>query len=111
MGLTLKSSAFENNDEIPEEYGYTKENINPPLSVSEVPPGTKTLALVMDDPDAEPVAGKIWDHWVVWNINPEISEIPEDWDQKGSMVGKNDYGEKGYGGPNPPDKNTYIDLS
>lgn len=104
MAMKLKSPAFEDKETIPERYGYTKENINPPLEIEGVPPGTKSLVLIMDDPDAEPVAGKVWDHWVVWNIDPEIGEIPEDWSPNNAVQGKTDYGENNYGGPNPPDK-------
>ncbi len=53
--------------------------MNPPLEIDGVPEETKSLALVMDDPDAVEPAGKVWDHWVVWNIDPTTSTIPEDW--------------------------------
>jgi Raf kinase inhibitor-like YbhB/YbcL family protein len=76
--LQLTSPAFANGDPIPDKYGYTAENVNPPLEISGVLEETKSLALVMDDPDAVEPAGKIWDHWVVWNIDPTTSTIPED---------------------------------
>ncbi|PTD94404.1 YbhB/YbcL family Raf kinase inhibitor-like protein [archaeon SCG-AAA382B04] len=104
MGLELESPKFEDRGGIPEKYGYTKENINPPLTIQGVPPGTKALVLIMDDPDAEPVAEKVWDHWVVWNIDPEIERVPENWKPTNAVQGKTDYGENKYGGPNPPDK-------
>lgn len=104
MSLKLKSPEFEDKGVIPEKYGYTKENVNPPLAIEDVPPGTQSLVLIMDDPDAEAVAGKIWDHWVVWNISPKTEEIPENWNPESAMQGRTDYGENKYGGPNPPDR-------
>jgi Raf kinase inhibitor-like YbhB/YbcL family protein len=102
--LQLTSPAFADGDPIPDKYGYTAENVNPPLEIDGVPEETRSLALVMDDPDAVEPAGKIWDHWVVWNIDPTRSTIPEDWNASGAVHGRNDYGEQGYGGPNPPDR-------
>lgn len=102
--LTLSSPAFEDGAPIPEQYGYTERNVNPPLSIGGVPEATASLALVMDDPDAVEPAGKIWDHWVVWNVDPSTTRIPEDWDGSGAKEGLNDYGDTGYGGPNPPDR-------
>ncbi|ELY33581.1 phosphatidylethanolamine-binding protein [Natrialba magadii ATCC 43099] len=60
----------------------------------------------MDDLDAVEPAGKIWDHWIVWNIPPEQQPIPEGWDPEtaGARAGTNDFGERGYGGPSPSDR-------
>jgi Raf kinase inhibitor-like YbhB/YbcL family protein len=58
---------------------------------------------VLDDPDAIEPAGKIWVHWLVWNISPDRSTIPEDWQVSNAIEGENDFGGIGYGGPNPPD--------
>jgi hypothetical protein len=104
--LRLSSPAFEDGAPIPEEYGYTERNVNPPLEVAGVPDGAESLALVMDDPDAMEPAGKVWDHWVVWNVPPGTSEIPEGWDPAadGATEGENSWGETGWGGPNPPDR-------
>ena len=102
--LELSSPAFADDGPIPREYGYTNENVNPPLEIDGVPDGTESLALVMDDPDAVEPAGKVWDHWLVWNIDPSTRTIPEDWNAAGAVEGQNDYGERGYGGPNPPDR-------
>ncbi|WP_224447907.1 YbhB/YbcL family Raf kinase inhibitor-like protein [Haloprofundus salilacus] len=106
MSLQLTSPAFDDGGAIPEQYGYERENVNPPLRVEGVPDETKSLTLVVDDPDAEQVAGKLWNHWLVWNVDPDVSEIPEAWSpaRNGAIEGKNDYGELGYGGPNPPDR-------
>ncbi|MFW6040396.1 MAG: YbhB/YbcL family Raf kinase inhibitor-like protein [Thermoplasmatota archaeon] len=102
--MTLSSPEFEDGDRIPRKYGYNMENINPPLDIKNIPSKAKSLVLIMDDPDAMEPAGKIWDHWVVWNIEPNTSWIAEDSLPPGAKEGKNDYGEIGYGGPNPPDK-------
>ena len=103
--LKLTSSAFSDGDEIPRECGYKNGNKVPPLTVSGIPEGTKSLALIMDDPDAMEAVGKVWVHWVVWNINTNKNEIT---DNLGSE-GMTDFGEVGYGGPAPPDKrHTYV---
>lgn len=103
--LTLSTPAFDDGDPIPEKYGYEVDNVNPPLAVSGVPDDAASLALVMDDPDAMEPAGKVWDHWVVWNIPTDV-EIPEGWDPTidGATEGSNDFDETGYGGPAPPDR-------
>lgn len=111
--LFLSSPAFDDDERIPEKYGYTAANVNPPLTVEHVPQSAESLVLVVDDPDAREPAGKIWDHWVVWNIDPEISSIPAGWDVEasGATEGQNDFGETGWGGPNPPDReHTYRFL-
>ncbi len=106
--MELTSPVFDDGEEIPRTYGYNERNVNPPLEVSDVPDETASLAVVMDDPDAVEPAGKIWDHWVVWNVDPAVTMIPEDWGVLGAIEGKNDYGETDYGGPNPPDgRHTY----
>jgi Raf kinase inhibitor-like YbhB/YbcL family protein len=102
--LDLTSPAFDAGDPIPDRYGYTAANVNPPLRIEGVPEGAETLALVVDDPDAVEPAGTVWDHWVVWNIAPDVSEIPEDCGTEIGVTGQNDYGERAYGGPNPPDR-------
>ena len=101
--LKLTSSAFSDGGEIPREYGYKNGNKVPPLTVSGIPEGTKSLALIMDDPDAMEPAGKVWVHWVAWNIDPTKTELAK------STEGMTDFGEVGYGGPAPPDKrHTYV---
>ncbi|WP_435345984.1 YbhB/YbcL family Raf kinase inhibitor-like protein [Haloarchaeobius sp. HRN-SO-5] len=102
--LTLTSQAFQDGERIPEQYGYRAENVNPPLDIDGVPDDAESLALVVDDPDAVKPAGKVWDHWVVWNVPPDTRRIPEGWDAAGATEGTNDFGERGYGGPNPPDR-------
>ena len=105
----LESSAFENGGEIPRKFGYKNENYNPHLKFTGVPDNTKSLALIMDDPDAMGAVGKVWVHWVIWNIDPSTVEIKENSIPEGSIEGKTDFGSVGYGGPAPPDKeHTYI---
>lgn len=104
MALEISSPAFDHGDPIPRQYGYTEDNVNPPLSIAGVPNGAESLAIVVDDPDAVEPAGKVWDHWVVWNVDPDVGHIPADWDASGAIEGRNDYGETGWGGPNPPDR-------
>lgn len=106
--MELTSPEFENGGEIPEKYGYPRENVNPPLNIENVPEDTETLVLIMDDPDAKEPAGKVWDHWVVFNIPASVREIPENWNVKGTE-GRTDYRQNQYGGPNPPDgTHTYV---
>lgn len=102
--LILESNAFKNGQEIPKKYGYKNNNINPPLNIKQIPQNTKSLVLIMDDPDAMNVVGKIWVHWILWNIESTIKEIKENSIPTGAIEGKTDFGEIGYGGPAPPDK-------
>ena len=109
--LQLTSSAFSYGDEIPRQFGYKNGNEEPPLTISGTPEGTKSLALVMDDPDAMGAVGKVWVHWIVWNMDPTIAEIGENLrdDQSLFAEGITDFGKVGYGGPAPPDKrHTYV---
>ena len=102
----LTSSDFSDGGEIPRECGYKNGNKQPALFVSEMPEGTEYLALIMDDPDAMGAVGKVWVHWVVWNIN---SYGPGVVDVMTGTEGMTDFGEVGYGGPAPPDKrHTYV---
>lgn len=102
--MILESPAFENGGTIPRKYGYKNENLSPPLIISKVPEETKSLVLIMDDPDAMRVVGKVWVHWVLWNISPDTHEITENSIPANSIEGQTDFDEIGYGGPAPPDK-------
>ena len=103
-GLTMKSQAFENGGVIPRKYGYKNGNRSPPLTIHNIPEDTSSLAVIMDDPDAMGVAGKVWVHWVVWNVPPGTAELKEDSVPSGCLEGKTDFGETSYGGPAPPDR-------
>ena len=99
------TSSFLDGGVIPRICGYKNGNIRPFLKFRGKPKGTESLTLIMDDPDAMGAVGKVWVHWVVWNINTNKNEIT---DNLGSE-GMTDFGEVGYGGPAPPDKrHTYV---
>ncbi len=107
--FTLESDAFDNGGVIPRKYGYKHGNLSPPLKISAVPENTSSLALIMDDPDAMGAVGKVWVHWVLWNIDSSTTELKENSIPSNSTEGKTDFGEISYGGPAPPDKeHTYI---
>ncbi len=101
--MKFLSDAFSDGGEIPERYGYTRENVHPPVSFEDVPEEAESFVIVMDDPDAVEPAGKVWDHWLIWNIPSETSNLDEGDIPIGAEEGRNDFGERGYGGPNPPD--------
>ena len=107
--LKLTSSSFSDGGEIPRECGYKNGNKVPPLTANGIPEGTKSLALIMDDPDAMDAVGKVWVHWVVWNIDPTREFITGNPQESKFVEGMTDFGEVGYGGPAPPDKrHTYV---
>ena len=102
--LQLTSSAFSHGDEIARKCGYKNGNEKPPLTINGIPEGTKSLTLIMDDPDAMGAVGKVWVHWVAWNIDPTNTEL-----ENLTTECMTDFGEVGYGGPAPPDKrHTYV---
>lgn len=103
--LSLSSPAFDDGEGMPDWVGYANENDSPPLEVEGVPAGAESLVLVMDDPEAEPVVGHVWDHWLVWDVDPGTSSVPRGWDptEDGAAVGYTDYVEPAYGGPAPPE--------
>jgi Raf kinase inhibitor-like YbhB/YbcL family protein len=92
---------------IPVRHACHGENLSPPLAWSQPPQGTQSLVLIMDDPDAVSVAGFVWDHWLLFNIPPDVlsisegvladAELPD-----GSHHGQNSFKQLGYGGPCPP---------
>ena len=95
-GLNVSSIAFSHGGHIPKKYSCEGENINPPLEINRFPKETKTVAIILDDPDAP---RGIFDHWLVWNLsaNEPISE-----NYVGGVSGRNSFGDIGYGGPCPP---------
>lgn len=98
--MHISSSAFKDNEHIPYQYTCDGKNTNPPLAITDVPAGAKSLALIVDDPDAP---GGEWVHWIVWNIDPSTTEISEHSVPPGAMEGATDFKKSGYGGPCPPD--------
>jgi Raf kinase inhibitor-like YbhB/YbcL family protein len=108
MTLEITSSAFSYNEEIPSKYTCDGEDISPALEWSGLPEGTKSIALIVDDPDApDPAAPKMtWVHWVLYNIPPSATGLPEAVKPqdlpKGTKEGLNDWQRTGYGGPCPP---------
>jgi Raf kinase inhibitor-like YbhB/YbcL family protein len=102
--MKLRSSAFEPGGKIPRRYGHAFDNVNPPLTIEDVPPGTAALALIMDDPDL-PAGARVavWDHWLVFDIPPGTGEIPEGWEPTG-LRGSGSGGDLAYMGPRPPDR-------
>ena len=102
LTMKLTSSAFAHNKNIPSKYTCDGKNSNPPLTISEVPAGTKSLVLIMDDPDAVKPAGKVWDHWIMWNIPAETRESAEGEEPQG-IPGRGTGQLLGYQGPCPPD--------
>ncbi len=107
MPLNLESSAFEKGGEIPSLYTCEGSDTSPPLAWSEVPAATKSLALIVDDPDApDPKAPQMtWVHWVLYAIPPTQGALDEGAGRRpppGVREGKNDFGRTRYGGPCPP---------
>ena len=94
--LVVTSNAFAERGRIPSKYTCDGKNVNPPLTIKGIPEGTKSLVLIVDDPDCPTGT---WDHWVVWNI-PTKEEIRED--SVPGTEGMNDFNKHSYGGPCPP---------
>ena len=98
--MELTSNDFQEGNEIPKKFGYKHENEQPNVEFSSVPTEAKTLAIIMDDPDAMKAVGKVWVHWLTYH---DVA------DSNSKIEGKTDFGEIGYGGPAPPDgRHTYI---
>jgi Raf kinase inhibitor-like YbhB/YbcL family protein len=108
MALTLTSSAFQPGSAIPSKYTCEGDDISPPLAIDGVPAGAKSLALIIDDPDApDPKAPKrVWVHWVIHNLPPDTKSLPENVGKgglpKGAVIGVNDWKQASYHGPCPP---------
>ena len=97
--MKITSSVFGHNTLVPSKYTCEGQNINPPLSIKDIPADTKSLVLIVDDPDAPT---KTWTHWTVWNISPDTAEIAENSIPGGCVEGTTSFGRTGYGGPCPP---------
>jgi Raf kinase inhibitor-like YbhB/YbcL family protein len=96
--MKITSSAFQQGGNIPSKFSCDGPNTSPPLQISGAPAEAKSLALIVDDPDAP---SGLFTHWVVWNISPQTTTIAEGSTPKG-VQGTNDFGKSGYGGPCPP---------
>jgi Raf kinase inhibitor-like YbhB/YbcL family protein len=104
MSLTISSSSFPNGGDIARKYTCDAVDVSPQLSWTEPPAGTKTFALLVDDPDA-PVGN--WNHWTIWNLPASLRTLAEGVSKDtrlsdGSEQGRNDFGKTGYNGPCPP---------
>ncbi|MCX7909081.1 MAG: YbhB/YbcL family Raf kinase inhibitor-like protein [Ignavibacteria bacterium] len=104
MDIKIFSSAFEHEGFIPTKYTCDGENISPALSWKNIPSGTKSIAIINDDPDA-PMG--TWVHWVIYNISATATGLPENIKpmeklSDGTLQGRNSWGKIGYGGPCPP---------
>lgn len=104
MEIKLTSTAFQEGGMIPKQYTGDGADVSPPLAWSSVPEGTRSFALICDDPDA-PMG--TWDHWVLYNLPADIRELPENVPAKetlenGAKQGINGSGRIGYQGPAPP---------
>lgn len=94
--MHITSPAFEHNERIPARYTCNGENVNPTISIEDIPPGTESLAVIVDDPDAP---GKTFLHWLMWDIDP-TGEIGEN--SAPGTQGRTDFGKSAWGGPCPP---------
>lgn len=105
--MIIKSSAFKNGGKLPKKYTCDGENISPPLNIENVSPETKSLALIMEDLDAY---FGVYNHWIIWNISPEILEIRENNVPKDAVLGLNSFNETQYRGPCPRIPHTHRYL-
>jgi len=97
--MQITSPAFADNQTIPVKYTCDGEGVNPPLEFKDAPQNAKSLALIVDDPDAP---NGTWVHWLMWNIAPTINQIAENSVPEGSVQGQASSGQNIYGGPCPP---------
>src|SRR5881398_4070289 len=97
--MKITSPAFQEGGTIPEKFSKNGQNVSPELRIEAAPAEAKSLALIVDDPDA-PVG--LFTHWLVWNIDPKTTEIAENSVPKGALQGTNDFPGRGYDGPQPP---------
>jgi Raf kinase inhibitor-like YbhB/YbcL family protein len=105
--MSLRSSAFDDGEPIPARYTCEDRDVSPPLAWSGVPTSARSLALVVDDPDApDPAAPQgTWVHWVLYNLPPTITSLADGIGasfQQGARAGRNDFGRVRYNGPCPP---------
>ena len=104
MELSISSQAFREGEAIPAKYTCQGQDISPPLSWGEAPSGTRSFALILDDPDAP---GGVFTHWVLFNLPSDTRKLEEAVPAQAqlpdrALQGKNDFGKIGYNGPCPP---------
>src|ERR1700730_15336581 len=97
--LKVTSRAFGQGGTIPKQYTCDSSNVSPPLRIENLPKTARSLALIVDDPDAP---CRTWTHWLLWNIDPKATEIREDGVPQNATQGTSDFGSAKYGGPCPP---------
>jgi len=97
--MKITSPAFRGGERIPRQYSRDGEDKSPPLQIEGVPANARSLALIVDDPDAP---GGLFTHWVVFDLDPRTMEIGEDHAPEEGCQGTNSWGETQYGGPQPP---------
>lgn len=97
--MRIESQAFKDGEVIPSKFTCDGSNINPELSFFDIPEGTVSLTLIVDDPDS--VGGRTFLHWAIWNISPKRTKIDEGFAPDEGVEGRNDFGKIGYGGPCP----------
>ena len=97
--MKITSPAFQEGGTIPEKFSKSGQNVSPELRIEGAPAEAKSLALIVDDPDA-PVG--LFTHWLVWNIDPKTTEIGENSVPQNALQGTSDFGNARYGGPCPP---------
>jgi Raf kinase inhibitor-like YbhB/YbcL family protein len=97
--ITVTSAAFSNGGKIPDRFTCKGADESPMLQFHGIPGSAKSLVLIVDDPDAP---SGLFTHWLVWNIDPSMTEIAEKNVPTGAVQGTNDFGKIGYGGPCPP---------
>lgn len=99
FAITISSPAFSQGGEIPAKYTCNGQSVSPELRISGAPSTAKSLALVVEDPDAP---SGLFTHWLVWNISLQTTNFPENGVPAGSLQGSNDFSKRGYGAPCPP---------
>lgn len=104
--LSLTSASFAANQPIPSQFTCDGENVNPQLIFANIPQGTKSLVLIMDDPDSP---SGLWTHWILYNLPPATTKIERHVKSSVGEPGKNTFGNFGYGGPCPHQgKHRYV---
>ena len=110
--LTLTAPGFENGGRIPVRFACQGQDVSPALDWNEPPPGTLSFVLILDDPDAVPVAGFVWDHWILFNLPADSRGLAENLPGAPQLTdrsrqGTNSFGRIGYAGPCPPSGQTH----